>query len=288
MERKVVLNKRKYNKFKKKYKVGLCLSGGGTRGFAHLGAFKAFEEYGIKFDAVAGTSIGAICGAFYATGIETDEILKYASGLKTKDFRQAKLGFLPSKMDNLQQILNKFLPYKNIEELPIPYYAVTVDLKSGKEVVFSSGDVATVATASSALPGVFLPIKYKGMTLIDGGVLNNIPADVLRKNGCDFVITVDCNPTRGGGTNSENIFSQFSASIGVMIVNNSKYGIMASNIVIRPDMKQFHSMKIENSKEMIKRGYEATIEVMPEIINLLNGNVKKHKKYNKKLKNFNI
>lgn len=281
MKSKITLNKKKYNKFKKKYKIGLCLSGGGTRGFAHLGAFKAFEEYGIKFDAVAGTSIGAICGALYATGVKSEEILKYAYGLKTKDFRQAKLGFLPSKLDNLQQLLKNFLPYKNIEELPIPYYAVAVDLKTGKEVVFSSGDIASVATASSALPGVFLPVKYKGMTLIDGGVLNNIPSNILRDNGCDFVVTVDCNPSRGAGTNSENIFSQFSASIGIMIVNNSKYGIMMSNIVIRPDMKKFHSMKISNTKEMVDQGYKATIEAMPEIVNLLNGNVKKYKKRNK-------
>ncbi len=288
MKSKTLLDKRKYNKFKKKYKIGLCLSGGGTRGFAHLGAFKAFEEYGIEFDAVAGTSIGAICGALYASKLSTKEIEKYALGIKTKDFRQSKLGFLPSKMDNLQQLLKSIIPYKNIEELPIPYYAVAIDLKSGKEVVFSSGDIATVATASSALPGVFFPIKYKGMTLIDGGVLNNIPSNVLRKNGCDFVITVDCNPTRGGGTNSENIFSQFSASIGIMIVNNSKYGILTSNIVIQPDMKKFHSMKISNAKEMVEQGYKATLEMMPEIIKLLNGNVKKHKKHNKKLKNFNI
>ncbi len=284
MERNVVLNKRKYNKFKKKYKIGLCLSGGGTRGYAHLGAFKAFEENGIKFDAVAGASVGAVFGALYAADLSFNDISKFANGLKTKDFRRPKLGFLPSKMDTLQNLLRNFIPYKKIEELPMPYYTVAVDLKSGKEIVFSSGDIATIVSASSALPVAFFPVKYRGMTLIDGGVLNNIPADILRDNGCDFVVTVDCNPTRGSGTNSENFFNQFSASIDIMLVNNSKYGIIKSDIILQPNMKNFSSMKIANTKEMIEQGYNAAIEAMPEIIKLLNGNVKKYKRHNKRLK----
>lgn len=275
------LKNKRQQKFRAKHKIGLCLSGGGTRGFAHLGAFKAFEEYGIKFDAVAGTSAGALFGSLYASGLSFDEIAKSISTIKTKDFRQAKLGFLPSKLDNLQEILRKVLPVKNIEECNVPFYVVAVDLKTGKEVIFSSGDIVLASTASSALPGVFLPVKYKGMNLIDGGVLNNVPADVLRNNGCDYVVTVDCNPTRGGGTGSENVFSQFSASIGIMIVNNSKYGIMSSDIVVRPNMKNFHSMKIENVKEMIEEGYQATLKVMPDILGLLSGNVKKFKNKSK-------
>lgn len=277
-----LINKtKKQKKLKRKYKIGLCLSGGGTRGFAHLGAFKSFEEYGIEFDALAGTSAGALFGSLYASGLKFEEIYNYAKNLKTKDFRQAKLGFLPSKMDNLKNILSRALPIKKIEECPTSFYAVAVDLKTGKEVVFDSGDMSTIACASSALPGVFLPVKYKNMTLIDGGVLNNVPANVLKDRGCDFVVTVDCNPTRGGGTNSENIFTQFSTSIGIMIVNNSSFGIMRSDIVIKPDMKKFHSMKVENVKEMVEAGYRATLEMMPEILKLLSGKVKKYKKRNK-------
>ena len=189
-------------KFKKKFKVGLCLSGGGTKGFSYLGAFKAFKEYGIEFDMVAGTSAGSLFGAIYASQMDISKIKDVTKGMKNSDFRHSKLGILPSSMDKLHDLIEQVLPVKKIEELKIPYFAVAVDLKTGKEIHFKTGDLASVITGSCSIPGVFLPVKYKNMTLIDGGVKNNIPADVLKMNGCDFVVTIDCNCSRGGGTNS--------------------------------------------------------------------------------------
>lgn len=266
---------KKKKKFKKKYKVGLCLSGGGARGFAYIGAFKAFDDAGIEFDAVAGTSAGSIFGAIYASKMSYEEIYAKTLKVKTKDFKNSKLGFLPSNMEGLRELVNSTLPFKNIEELPIPYYAVAVDLKTGKEIDFESGELASVITGSCAIPGVFTAVKYKGMTLIDGGVRNNIPADVLRAHGCDFVVTIDCNSTRGGGTNSDNFFTQFTTSIGIMMVNNSKQGLELSDIIISPDMKKFHSLKIVSKDDMIKEGYRATMEMMPEIEKLFCGKLKK-------------
>ncbi len=266
---------RKLKRFKKKYKVGLCLSGGGTRGFAHLGAFKAFEECGIEFDAVAGASAGSLFGALYATKLKYDQMYKLSKNVKNTDFRKSKLGFLPSKMDNLQELIKKVMPVKKIEELKIPFYAVAVDLKTGKEIHFNKGDIASIVSGSCAIPGVFYPVKYHNMTLIDGGVRNNIPADVLKMNGCDYVITVDCNCTRGGGTNSESFITQFTTSIGIMSVNNSKRGIECSDIVICPDMKKFASLKVTGKDEMIEAGYQATMKLMPEIKKLFLGEFKK-------------
>lgn len=266
---------RKLKRFKKKYKVGLCLSGGGTRGFAHLGAFKAFEECGIEFDAVAGASAGSFFGALYATKLKYDQMYKLSKNVKNTDFRKSKLGFLPSKMDNLQELIKKVMPVKKIEELKIPFYAVAVDLKTGKEIHFNKGDIASIVSGSCAIPGVFYPVKYHNMTLIDGGVRNNIPADVLKMNGCDYVITVDCNCTRGGGTNSESFITQFTTSIGIMSVNNSKRGIECSDIVICPDMKKFASLKVTGKDEMIEAGYQATMKLMPEIKKLFLGEFKK-------------
>ncbi len=263
------------SKFKKKYKVGLCLSGGGTKGFSYLGAFKAFEEYGIEFDMVAGASAGSLFGAIYASKMDLSKIKDVANGLKNKDFRNSKLGILPSSMDKLQELLNQVLPIKKAEELKIPYFAVAVDLKTGKEVHFNSGDLSKIITGSCSIPGVFLPVKYKNMTLIDGGVKNNIPADVLKMNGCDFVVTIDCNCSRGGGTNSEKLFTQFSTSVGIMMVNNSKQGIELSDLIVCPNLKGFKSLSLEGKDEMIKEGYRATIEMMPEIQKLFMGKYKK-------------
>ena len=272
---KKLLEKRKKVKFKKKYKVGLCLSGGGTRGFTYIGAFQAFKEHGIEFDMVAGTSAGSLFGAMYASKMDFNKVNDVTKGMKNSDFRRSKLGILPSKMDKMHGLVEQILPVKKAEELKIPYYAVAVDLKTGKEQHFSSGDLATIITGSCAIPGVFLPVKYKGMTLIDGGVSNNIPADVLRSNGCDFVVTIDCNCSRGGGTTSENWITQFSTSVGIMMVNNSKRGIELSDIVICPNLKKYKSLSLDGKDEIIKEGYRATIEAMPEILKLFSGKYKK-------------
>lgn len=269
------LKKRKKIKFRKKFKIGLCLSGGGTRGFAHLGAFKAFEENGITFDMIAGTSAGSLFGVLYAAGLSYEEIDKLTQGVKETEIRKAKLGFLPSSTDKLQALINERLPVKMIEKLKTKFFAVAIDLKTGEEIHFSKGDISPIIAGSCAVPGVFLPVKYKNMNLIDGGVKNNIPADVLRLNGCDFVITIDCNSTRGGGTSSEKFHTQFLTSIGIMMVNNSSKGLSNSDIIIRPNMKTFKSSKLHGREEMINEGYNAVIQVLPEIESLFSGEYKK-------------
>ena len=269
------LKEKAKKKFKKKYKVGLCLSGGGTKGFSYLGAFKAFQEYGIEFDMVAGASAGSLFGAIYASKMDVNIIKDITKNMKNKDFRHSKLGILPSSMEKLQNLLEEVLPVKKIEELKMPYYAVAVDLKTGKEIHFNSGNLASIITGSCSIPGVFLPVKYKNMNLIDGGVKNNIPADVLKMNGCDFVVTIDCNCNRGGGTNSEKLFTQFSTSVGIMMVNNSVRGIELSDLIICPNLKKFKSLSLDGKEEMINEGYRATVEMMPEIIKLFSGKYKK-------------
>lgn len=270
-----VLKQKRVSSFRKKHKIALCLSGGGTRGFAYLGAFKAFEEYGIKFDAVAGTSVGSLFGAIYASGVDLKNVEKIAEGFKNTDFRNSKFGIFPSKMDNLAKKIKEVIPVSKIEELKIPYYAVAVDLKTSNEIQFHSGDLASVITGSCAIPGVFYPVKYKGMNLIDGGVRNNIPVDVLKSSGYDYVITIDCNCSRGGGTTSENFITQFFTSIRIMMVNNSKNGLDLSDLVICPDLKNFNSLKVEGKDEMIKEGYNAVVKAMPEIKKIFEG---KHKR----------
>ena len=110
MSLKSFLEERAKKKFKKKYKVGLCLSGGGTKGFSYLGAFKAFKEYGIEFDMVAGTSAGSLFGAIYASQMDISKIKDATKGLKNRDFRHSKLGILPSSMDKFHALIEQVLP----------------------------------------------------------------------------------------------------------------------------------------------------------------------------------
>ena len=270
--------KRKEKKFRKKHKVGLCLSGGGTRGFAFLGVFKAFEENGITFDMVAGTSVGSLFGAMYSSGLTYEEMLKYASKLKTNDFKRTKLTFLPSKLDGLQNIINNILPDQKIEDLALPFFAVAVDLRTGKEVDFSSGELAPILAGSCSVPWVFVPVKYKDMLLVDGMVLNNVPADVLLDNGCDYVVTVDCNSSRVKGTNSNNIFTLAFTSMNIMMSNTSSKGKKISDILIELDLSKFSPMSVKGREEMIEIGYNATIKKIDEIKALFTGGFNKKKK----------
>lgn len=259
---------------KKPAVVGLCLGGGGARGFAHLGALKAFEEYGIKFDMVAGCSVGSCVGAFICSGKSFKQTYNIAKQLQVKDIKRNKIKFMPSSTEGLEELISNNIKEKNIEDLPQKLYIISVDAKTGQEVIFDSGNLSKAVAGSCAVPGVFYPVMYSNMTLIDGGVMNNIPADVLRRKGCDVVITIDVNSTRGGGTNSEKFYDIFLASIGIMMKNNSARGYEYSDIVVKPDMKRFKSSKLDGYEAMVEEGYNATIAAMPEILKLI-----KNKRY---------
>jgi len=255
---------------KKKKKIGLCLSGGGTRGFAHLGALKAFEEYGIKFDVVAGTSVGSLVGAMYCSGLSFEEMYKISKTVQAKEIRKSKFGFMPSQMDGLQKLIASSVGYEKLEDLPTKLWVVAVDLKTGEEYNFSKGDIVPIVSGSCAVPAVFVPVKYGKYTLIDGGVLNNIPANVLRDDGCDVVITIDINSTRGSGTKGTGTLECIMASFSIMVKNNSKQGYEYSDIVIQPNTSKFKSTKLDGAEEMIQEGYNSTIKVMSEILKLIN------------------
>lgn len=254
---------------KKKRKIGLCLGGGGTRGFAHLGALKAFQEYGIKFDEVAGTSVGSIVGAMYCAGMTFDEIYTLSKGLVPKDIRKSKFGFMPSATDGLQEFIKNSVKFEKLEDLPTKLWVVAVDLNSGKEYDFEHGALVPIVAGSCAVPAIFQPVEYKDYRLIDGGVMNNIPANLLKESGCDVVITIDVNSTRGGGTKSTKTIDCLMASFGIMMKNNSKAGYTFSDIVIQPDIKKFKSTKVDGADEMIEEGYEEAIRLMPQILNLI-------------------
>lgn len=255
---------------KKKLKIGLCLGGGGTRGFGHLGALKAFEEFGLKFDVVAGASVGSIVGAMFCSGMKFNDMCEVAKSLVPKEIRKSKFGFMPSSTDGLQNFIKSNVKYEHIEDLPTKLWVVAVDLKTGREIDFQHGDLSTILAGSCAVPAIFQPVDYKDYLLIDGGVLNNIPASVLREDNCDVVITIDVNSTRGSGTTSRRTLDTITASFGIMMKNNSKAGYDFSDIVIQPDIKKYKSTKIDGAQEMIEEGYNATIKLMPKILQILN------------------
>ena len=263
---------------KKPKRVALVLGGGATRGLAHIGVIKALEENNISFDYVAGTSVGSLVGAFYAAGLTSDEMIKIAKGLKVKDIRSSIIPLVPSKTDGIKNLIINNLGDIDISQLKRHFCAVAVDIRSGNEIDFTSGNLANIVAGSCSVPGVFQPVKYGEYLLHDGGLANNIPSNVPKiVFDCDKVVAIDVNSTRGQGTESDKFFDTLLASMRIMMKSNSLKGYLNGDIVIQPDLKRFKSTKLDYVDEMIMEGYNAAIFEMDSIKNLINGKVIKEK-----------
>lgn len=247
-----------------KGKVALCLSGGGARGFAHIGVFRAFEEHGIEFDFCMGVSAGSLLGALYSSGMTSKEMESYGAKLQMKDVRS---GFIlnPQPAENIGKIVTNILGDAKIEDLKKKFYCLAVDLVEGKQVIIEEGSVGEAVSASSCVPILFKPVVKGKQHLVDGGLLNNIPADVCRMLGADKVITVDINPTRGGGTSELGLLSVLKATFNIMSANSSWQGYMHSDVIIAPNLAKFKASDKEGYEEMIELGYKAALEKIEDV-----------------------
>ena len=177
-------------------KVGLALGSGSARGWAHIGVVQALQESGIRVDYVAGTSIGALVGAVYASG-RIDALNKVVLGLDRKqilrlfDIVFPKSGLIDGR--KVADFIRSYVQKGGIEQLPVPFSSVSTDLVTGSEVVHQEGDVIVAVRASISFPGIFTPVIRDGMVLVDGGLVNPVPVSVVRDMGADFVIAVDLN-----------------------------------------------------------------------------------------------
>ena len=264
-------------KLKKYRKIGLALGGGGARGFALIGAVRAFEEANIKFDYISGTSIGSVIGAMLAFGVTSQEMQDIATKIIVKDIRKNVIPFMPSSTENIEKIITQTVGDINIEDLKTPFCAVAVDMISGNEVDITKGRLCKALAGSCAVPTVFNAVEFEDKLLFDGGLQNTIPADVLRKLGCDAVVSIDINSTRGNGTDSKKYFDLLMASVRVMMKSNAIKGYLNSDIIVKPDLKRFSASKTTGMLEMIEEGYNATKKMIPEIKNLFRKKkLKKH------------
>lgn len=278
-------------------RIGLVLSGGAARGLAHIGVLKALEEQGIRIDAIAGTSMGAIVGGLYAAGYSVAELERLALEL---DWQQAlsdsppredipfrrkqddrdflvkqKLSFrddgslgLPLGViqgQNLELLLESLLVHRsatrNFDLLPIPYRAVATDVVSGEQVVMSSGHLPLVMRASMSIPAVFAPVEVDGRLLVDGGMVNNVPIDVARQMGVDQVIVVDLGMPLKPARDLHTVFDVMNQSINLMMRSNSETqlaSLNADDVLIQPSLAGFGVADFDRGAQMIDAGYRAT------------------------------
>jgi NTE family protein len=280
-----------------KPRIGLVLSGGAARGLAHIGVLKALEEQGIKIDAIAGTSMGAVIGGLYASGYKIDELEKLALDIdwqqalsdapprKDVPFRRKqddrdflvkqKLSFrddgslgLPLGViqgQNLALLLESLLAHasdiRDFDKLPIPFRAVATDIVSGEKRVFRKGHLPQVIRASMSIPAVFAPVEVNGQLLVDGGMVDNIPLDVAREMGVDIAIVVDIGTPLRNRKQLATVIDVLNQSITLMTQRNSQEQLATlhpNDILIQPPLAGFGVTDFGRAQEMIDAGYRAT------------------------------
>lgn len=270
-------------------RVGVALGGGAARGMSHLGVLKALEQSGIVVDVLAGTSAGAMTGTVYASGLDCDySAARFAADLRPSWlFRRLPRGdqlFLLYKYrrQHFDLMLRKYLHDWRLEQLAVPCLSVTVDLVGGNSVVRDQGDATHAVLESINLPVLSVPIVRAGQALIDGGLVNNIPADVLVSVGCNFVIAVSvtakmekrfCDITAGAPAPIRKRPGMVQTLLRSLVVQNrslNAIGVQPADVVIEPDLTGFELTDFMRTKEMAAVGEAAAIEQIPKIRQLLN------------------
>lgn len=285
-------------------KIGLVLSGGAARGLSHIGVLKALEEQGVRIDAIAGTSMGAVIGGLYASGYSIAELEKLATTLdwqqalsdapprKDVPFRRKqddrdflvkqKLSFrddgslgLPLGViqgQNLSLLLESKLAHtadiRDFDKLPIPFRAVATDITTGEKVIFRRGHLPQVIRASMSIPAVFAPVELDGRLLVDGGMTDNIPLDVVRDMGVDLAIVVDIGTPLRNRKQLATVVDVLNQSITLMTRRNSEEQLASlrrEDILVQPPLASFGVTDFGRAQDMIDAGYRATRALDPRL-----------------------
>jgi NTE family protein len=285
----------------KEPKVGLVLSGGGAKGFAHIGTLKVIDSLGIKVDYIAGTSMGAIIGSLYASGysgkqldslfktVNFDALIndkftreskslferknseKYAIGLPFENFK-IKLPSGLSRGQNVYSLLYKLMlpinEIKNFKDLPIPFFCIATNIETGDPVVLDKGNLAHAVAASGAFPSLFQPVSIGDAIYIDGGITNNYPIEELKAKGVDIIIGVDVQDDlkdREALKSAPEILLQIN---NFRTINAMKSKRKLTDIYIKPDITNFSVISFGEGKSIIKNGEEAAQKQLGALVNL--------------------
>jgi NTE family protein len=279
---------------KPRLKIGVALEGGGALGLAHIGVLQWFEDHHIPIDFLAGTSMGGLVGGLYATGKspqqlqqivdaqDWDVILGGSIPFEDLSFRRKEdlvafpnsivLGLrkglvLPGGLNAGQQISllidRETLAYSNVQsfdDLPTPFRCVATDLVTGKQAVFKDGSLSQAMRATMAIPGLFSPIRESEHVYVDGGLVGNLPTDVVREMGADVVIGVHLQTSPAEAAKIQSLFSILGRSIDVVVAGNEIRGLAGADLVVNVELQDFSSLDYEKSKAIIDKGTAAAAQ----------------------------
>ncbi len=287
-----------FSQEQKKPKIGLVLSGGGAKGFAHIGVLKVLEEAGVKIDYIGGTSMGAVIGGLYASGYNASQI---DSIFQATNFNELLNDFIPRSSKNFYEKRNDelyalVLPFNKLKigipealskgmynynllsritrnvrhirdfnKLPIPFLCIGTNIETGEQVLLNKGNLAQAMIASSAFPSLFSPVEIDGKLLVDGGVINNYPIEEVRKLGAEIIIGVDVQDDlldRNQLKDATRILVQIT---NLQSIERMKKNVKQTDVYIKPDIKNYGVVSFDKGKEIIRKGEEATFSVYEKI-----------------------
>jgi NTE family protein len=246
--------------------LGLALGGGFARGIAHIGVLKALEEEGIPVRVVAGTSVGALIGAAYCSGLTIDELEEVADKVRFTTFARwtlSRYGFATN--NRMCAFLTRVLKVHTFEQLRIPLCVTATDFKTGEGVIFNSGPIIDPVRASCAYPGMFLPVKIDGRCLVDGMLSHPVPTHPLRKMGADRVLAVHLKGQWSGATAPRHLFDVIGQSFAIAQDMMSSVWRSAADIVIEPDVAGFGYDDFKRAGELIRSGESAMRRALPDV-----------------------
>lgn len=250
--------------------LGLALGGGFSRGFAHLGVLKVLEENNIPISCIAGTSVGSILGAAYASGARLERIIATCRKIRFRDigrWRVSRLGIASNH--RLGQLIEDVFDSRTFEDLKIPMAIVATDLGNGEAVVFTQGNLAEAIRASCAFPGLFEPVEIGTRCLADGGLVAQVPTRAARQLGAAHVLGVSVGVEDGQRGAPTNIFQVVSRAVSAAQKHQLEVWERHADLVLRPDVQHLAWDDFERADEAIEAGAAAALRALPRIQKLL-------------------
>jgi len=256
---------------KKEPKVALVLGGGSAKGFAHIGVIRVIEQEKVPIHMIIGTSAGSLIGGIYASNPDSFQLEWAAYKIDKNDILDISIVYSkvgPVHGAKLEAFVEQTARAKRLEDTKIPFYPIATDLNTGETVTLEKGSLAKAVRASSAIPGIFVPVIFGNRTLVDGGVTNNIACDVARQKGADVVIAVNLQKDIKN-SDIDSVFDIIGQSLNIMMYENSRYKLRYADIVIEPDIQDVPLFDFTKKKTLIEEGMKAAKKTIPRIKKLI-------------------
>ena len=250
--------------------IGLALGGGSSRGFAHLGVLKVFQQHDIKVSQIAGSSVGSILGAAYASGAPLERIIEACRTLRFRDiarWRVSRLGLASNQ--RLAALMERVFGSRQFEDLKIPLAVVATDLSTGEPVIFTQGNLVDAIRASCAFPGLFEPVEIGTRCLADGGLVAPVPTHAARFIGAQTVVGVSVGVQDGHRGAPTNIFQVVSRAVSAAQKHQLEVWERHADLVLRPDVQFLSWDDFARADEAIEAGAAAALRALPRIQYLL-------------------